>query len=303
MRVTNQIITRSAVSRLQQNLQGMDRARDQVSTGRRIRMMSDDPTAASEVVRIGSSMRAIEQFRRNIRVAEGRGAAEENVLDRLGNLLGRGMELAVQQASSTSSSQTRVMAKAEVDQLIAAAVDLGNTKFGGDYLFGGTRGGEAPFALPATAADPFSRLVDGNGDPVNPSGSIQVEIADGRYVSPNHNGTEVFLDTNALQALRDLSTALGNNDVAGINSSMATLQSSFDQVQTLIGTQGARTGELIEASDSLDSLQLSMEAFRSDLRDVEVEKAMLDLVGRQTLYQAAMAATTRVLGLSLADYL
>ena len=42
---------------------------------------------------------------------------------------------------------------------------------------------------------------------------------------------------------------------------------------------------------------------RSDLRDVEVEKAMLDLVGRQTLYQAAMAATTRVLGLSLADYL
>jgi flagellar hook-associated protein 3 FlgL len=303
MRVTNQIITRSSINRLQQNLQGMDRARDQVSTGRRIHAMSDDPTAASEVVRIGSSMRAIEQFRRNIRIAEGRAAAEENVVDRLGNLLGRGMELAVQQASSTGNAQTRLMAKAEVDQLISAAVELGNTKFGGDYLFGGTRSGEAPFGIPANASDPFSRLVDANGDPVNPSGAIKVEIADGRYVTPNHNGTELFLDTNALQALRDLSTALGANDVAGINTATTTLQSSFDKLQTLIGTQGARTSELLEASDSLDSLQLSMEAFRSDLRDVEVEKAMLDLVGRQTLYQAAMAATTRVLGLSLADYL
>ena len=303
MRVTNQIISRSSVTRLQLNMQAMDRARDQVSSGRRINVMSDDPTAASEVVRIGSSMRAIEQFRRNIRIAEGRGAAEENILDRLSNLVGRGMELAIQQSSSTGNAQTRLIAKAEVDQLIAAAVDLGNTKFGGEYLFGGTRSGEAPFAVPASASDPFSRLVDSNGDPVNPSGSISIEIADGRFIKPNHNGTEVFLDTNALQALRDLSTALGNNDQAAVGAALDTLQSSFDQLQTLIGTQGARTGELIEAGDTLDSLQLSMEAFRSDLRDVEVEKAMLELVGRQTLYQAAMAATTRVLGLSLADYL
>ncbi len=281
----------------------MDRAREEVSTGRRITLMSDDPSAASEVVRVGSSMRAIEQFRRNIRIADGRAYAEENVLNSLGNLLGRGIELAVQGASSTGSEQTREIAKAEVDQLISAAVDLGNTRFAGEYLFGGTRANEKPFGVPASSSDPFSVLLDGSGDPVNPSGSLQVEIADGRYITPNHNGTEVFLDTNALEALRELSTALGNNDVAAINSALGTLQSAFDSVQSLIGTQGARSSELMEAGDSLDSLQHSLNAFRSDLRDVEVERAMVELVGRQTLYQAAMAATTRVLGLSLADYL
>jgi flagellar hook-associated protein 3 FlgL len=30
---------------------------------------------------------------------------------------------------------------------------------------------------------------------------------------------------------------------------------------------------------------------------------MVELIGRQTLYQAAMSATSRVLGLSLANYL
>ena len=303
MRVTNQVITQSAINRLQQTLQALDRAREQVSTGRRVQRMSDDPTAGSEIVRVGSSMRAIEQFRRNIRIADGRARAEELALDRLSNFLGRGIELAVGQASSTASAETRLMVKAEIDQLIAAAVDLGNTKFGGEYLFGGTRAGEQPFQVPANDTDPFSRLTDENGDPVNPSGAIKVEIVDGRFVTPNHNGTEAFLDTNALQALRELSIALGNNDVAAIDASVQTLQNSFDDVQSLIGEQGARTLELTTAHDNLDTLSVSLEAFRSNLRDVEIEKAMVELVGRQTLYEAAMAATTRVLGLSLANYL
>jgi flagellar hook-associated protein 3 FlgL len=303
MRVTNQSIAYSTLSQLQSNLQAMDTARDQVSTGHRVNKMSDDPTAASEVVRIGSSMRAIEQYRRNIRVATGRAGEEENALDHLTDLLGRGIELAIGQASSPSNAQTRTIAKAEVDQLIAGAVELGNTKFGGDYLFGGTRGGEQPFRVPPTAADGFSALVDSGSNPVDPSGHIQIEIADGRFMQPTHNGTEVFLDSNALQSLRDLSTALGNNDTAAINSAVQSLQQASDKVQTLIGTQGARTAELQDASDKLDSLELSMDKFRSNLRDIEVEKAMLDLVGRQTMYQAAMAATTRIMGMSLVNYL
>lgn len=303
MRVTNQTMLRTSVSRLQLNLQAMDRAREEVSSGRRINRMSDDPAGASEVVRVGSSVRAIEQFRRNIKIADGRASAEENALNSLGNLLSRGVELAIQGASSSGSPQTRAISKAEVDQLLSAAVELGNTRFAGEYLFGGTRANERPFGVPATVGDPFSILTDTGGTPVTPQGSIQVEIADGRYITPNHNGTQVFLDTNAFKALQDLSTALGNDDVAAINDALGTLQGAFDGVQSLIGTQGARSSELINASDTLDSLQISLEDFRSDLRDVEVEKAMIELVGKQTLYQAAMAATTRVLGLSLANYL
>ena len=50
-------------------------------------------------------------------------------------------------------------------------------------------------------------------------------------------------------------------------------------------------------------LELTLQSFRSELRDTEIDKAMVELVGRQTLYQAAMSATSRVLGLSLANYL
>jgi flagellar hook-associated protein 3 FlgL len=74
-------------------------------------------------------------------------------------------------------------------------------------------------------------------------------------------------------------------------------------VQSLIGAQGARINEMETAERNLAQMELNLVAFRSDLRDTEVDKAMVELVGKQTLYQAAMSATSRILGLSLANYL
>ena len=303
MRITNNLIQRSSISSLQSSLQMVDKARADVSTGRRIRRMSDDPASASEVVRSSSSLRALDQYRRNIKMGQGRAAAEEGVLNQLTNSLTRGIELAIGQYSSTATAETRTIAKAEIDQLIDSTVSLGNTKFGDDYLFGGTRGNERPLRNPTVVTDPFTNLVDGLSAPVNPSGSIRIEISDGHFINPNHNATELFLDSGALQALRDLSTALGANNTAGIDTAMHTLQTSNDRVQTLIGTQGARSSEFIVTGDQLSAQEVSITTYRSDLRDIEIEKAMVELAGRTTGYQAAMTATSKVLGLSLANYL
>jgi flagellar hook-associated protein 3 FlgL len=302
MRVSNSIITRTSQRRLQQGLQGIDRARDDIATGIRLRKMSDDATSGGQVVRIGSSMRAITQFRRNTDAGIAKAVAEENVLGQLSNALTRGIELAVAQSSATANAQSRLIVKNEVDQLLNFAVDLGNTRFGDEYLFGGNRSGERPFAVPVPATGSFSALTLA-GNPVDPTGNPTLEIGDNKFVTPNHNGTQVLIDTDALEALRDLSTALGNNDVPNIQAAIDRLTTANSDVQALIGTQGARVNEMETARANLDELELSLKAFRSDLRDTEVDKAMVELVGRQTLYQAAMSATARILGLSLSNYL
>jgi flagellar hook-associated protein 3 FlgL len=303
MRISNQMVLRSSQGRLQSSLQGVDQLREDISSGITIRKMSDNPTSSAEVVRVGSSLRAIARFRQNSQTATTRATAEESALDQLTNTLTRASELAVSQASGTSNAQTRLIAKGEVDQLITYGVSLANTKVGDDYLFAGTRAGEQPFQEPATAATPFSRLQDALGASVNPSGSTPVEVGDGTFVTPNHNGTEVFLNTDALESLRALSTALGNNDVPGITAALGRVNAANSNVQTLIGTQGARANELDNARINLNSLELTLTTFRSDLRDTEVDKALAELVGKQTLYQAAMGATSKILSLSLANYI
>lgn len=303
MRVTNNIITARSQLRLQQGLQGIDRVRDDISTGVRIRKMSDDATSGGELVRIGSSMRAITQFRRNANAGVARAEAEEGALNQLTNALTRGVELGISQATATANAQSRLIVKQEVDQLINLAASLGNTRFGDEYLFGGHRASEAPLQMPMPATGSFSALTDANGNPVNPSGSISLEIADGKFVTPNHNATDVFIDTDALAALRALSDALGANDQVAVRTATDRLTSANSNVQALIGTQGARVNEMEDAKRNLDTLELNLKTFRADLRDTEIDKAMVDLVGKQTLYQAAMSATSRILGLSLANYL
>ena len=302
MRITNQLITRHSQSRLQTSLQGIDRLREDISSGLRVRKMSDDPVAAGEVVRIGSSMRAIAQFRRNIDIGLVRAQSEETALDHLSNAMTRAVELGISQASATANAQSRLMVKTEIDQLISQAVGLGNMKVGDDYLFGGTRSGEAPFRMPPTAADGFSALTL-SGNPVDPSGSIQLEIGDGNFITPTHNGTDVFLTTDALESLRALSTALGNNDFEAIGAATDRLNTANSKVQSLFGSVGARVNEMESARTNLDAVELSLKAFRADLRDTEVDTAIAELIGKQTLYQAAMGATSRILGLSLANYL
>lgn len=303
MRVSNSIIIARSQLRLQQGLQGIDRVRDDIATGVKIRKMSDNATDAGQLVRIGSSMRAIAQFRRNADAGLNRAQAEETALDSLGNALTRAVELGISQATATATADSRLIVKKEIDQLINLAADLGNKRFGEEYLFGGTRAGEAPLQTPAPATGSFSRLTDGVGNPVNPSGSIRLEVGDGKFVTPNHNATDVFLDTDALDALRALSDALGNNDRVAIQTATDRLTTAHTNVQALVGTQGARINEMQDAKRNLDAMEFDLQVYRSDLRDTEIDKAMVELVGKQTLYQAAMSATSRILGLSLANYL
>lgn len=302
MRITNAMITKQSQSRLQSGLAGVDRLREDISTGLRLRRMSDDPTSGAEVVRVGSSMRAITQFRRNIDLGISRASTEEGVLDQLTNALTRASELGVNAANGSQTAQSRTIIKAEIDQLLGFAAQLGNTRFGEGFLFGGTRQGEAPFTVPPPATGTFSALTL-SGNPVDPTGTTTLEIGDNKFVTPTHDGKQVFLDTDALDALRALSDALAANNVGQITTAVGRLNTAVSNVQSLVGTQGARVNEMEDAKTRLSQTELELLAYRSDLRDTEVDKALAELVGKQTLYQAAMGATSRILGLSLASYL
>ncbi|MCA0375358.1 MAG: flagellar hook-associated protein FlgL [Gemmatimonadetes bacterium] len=302
MRISNAMVTRQSQSRLQAGLAGVDRLREDISSGLRLRRISDDPTSGAEVVRVGSSMRAITQFRRNIDLGVSRATTEEGVLDQLTNVITRASELGVNASNGTQTAQTRTIIKAEIDQLLGFAAQLGNTRFGEGYLFGGTRQGEAPFTVPPPATGTFSALTL-SGNPVDPTGVTTLEIGDNKFVTPTHDGKQVFLDTDALDALRALSDALGANNVGQIGAAVTRLNTSLSNVQSLIGTQGARINEMEDAKARLTQTEHELLAYRSDLRDTEVDKALAELVGKQTLYQAAMGATARILGMSLASYL
>ncbi|HET9986188.1 MAG TPA: flagellar hook-associated protein FlgL [Longimicrobiales bacterium] len=291
MRITNSILQREALSSIQRNLSAMSDAQLRAASGLRVRTSSDDPVAAAEIMRSSSGLRALDQYRRNIGAARGRLSSEEAVLDQLGDLLSRASEIGVAQAGDTSTAMSRNVALGEVNQLIEQAVQLGNTQIDGAYLFGGALADQAP--------------VDANGLVAGWQAAVptKVEIASGRAIGVTHDGQEVFGDTQLLQSLKALATGLQNNDGAAIRDSLAGLSTSFDKLQDLLGEVGARTNQLDIAGSNIDALEVGFKSTKSDLGEIDLEEAMTTLVSRQTAYQAALVATSRIMSTTLSDYL
>ncbi len=106
-----------------------------------------------------------------------------------------------------------------------------------------------------------------------------------------------------MDSLKNLTHALATNDVAGINTATTALKSAFTEVQTVVGETGGRESQLQMLSSNLDAYSGNLTALQSSLQDVDYESAVTDMTTRQNAYQAAMLATSKVMGLTLTDYL
>lgn len=262
-----------------------------ISSGLRVHRPSDDPAATGGIMRTSSSLRAMEQHRENLNQARSRLSLEDRVLDQVTNALTRAKELGVSQAGAPASAQTRAAVKAEVDQLREFIVGLGNTEFAGSYIFGGDYSDSAPFTL--AGVDPAKP----------PAGDFRVEGGAGSFFLANHSGQEVLSDTRVLEALEGLSDALGNNSPEGIQEAIGALDESFQSVQEVVADLGGRMNRVDQALEHMDSLEVELQGRRSELEETDMEEAISKLLNRQVTYEAAMLANSRIMNLTLTDYL
>lgn len=300
MRITDNQMAARALAEFTAAREKMDAAQLRVTSGHRFERASEDPTAASAVIRIDSQSRAVTQYQRNIRAASSRLNLEQGSLDRLTDLITRAKELGIAGGTDSVNDAARQSMAAELNQLLAQAVQVANTKSGGEYLFGGDRSTTAPFNVDASGAV-YQFTV---ASPA-PSGTRSVEIGAAQTASAGHDGTQVFgtATTGVLAALQQLATALNSGQRGTVANALPSVDRALDTIQTLTAETGARVNALDVADTNLQALATQHAAAASDLRDVDIEEALSELVSRQTAYQAALAATSRIMNTSLTDYL
>jgi flagellar hook-associated protein 3 FlgL len=298
MRITNNMATQLAVMQFDVARQKLEEAQRKVTTGKAFSTASEDPTAASAVMSNSGALRSLDQYKRNIGAANRRLTLEQSAVDQLDLILTRAKELAISQATDTASQQTRQVARAEVNQMLQQAVTLANMQDGSEYLFGGTKSDTAPFDAD-TSGSVYSFTATGG------SGDRRVHIGAGQLASTSHDGTQVFGTTSsgALKALQDLAAALSTGTRPAVTTSLTAIDDALSSLQTVVGELGARQNQMQIAESNVSAFRQNLIALNSDLQDVELETAITDLVARQTAYQAAMSATSRVMNMNLTDYL
>ena len=289
MRITNRLFEQSITRNLSNALERVNRTLNRVTTGLRVEKPSDDPQAAGTILRIDHSMRALDQYRRHSAAGRARLNAEESAMQQVNDLLTRARELALSGGSDSASPAAMNASAAEVDQIISQVVQLGNTRVANEYIFAGAITDSPPFQPDGTyTGDTTTR---------------QVEIDDGILLTTNHTGDQAFVTSNTLNSLTLVRDALRTGDPSQVRAVTAELDTATDNVQTVQAEVGARLLTLDSTAARLADRELNLTTERSDVAEVDFEKATTEFLTAQTVLQAARAAASRVLEQTLTNFL
>ena len=188
MRV-NPNYTSDMVNLIDQAQQNEDNASEQLSTGRRVNLPSDDPAAEAAMVEENSQSAAIDQYTANSDSLTDVLNTANSTLSCVVTLLQHASSLGVEGAGGSMNQSDLNSIAAQVSGIQSQMLSLANTSYAGQYLFGGTATGTAPYV--ADAANP------GQIDYVGNSQQNQVQIGTGLSVAANLPGSSIFSQSGA----------------------------------------------------------------------------------------------------------
>lgn len=265
----------------------------QIGTGMRIQKPSDDPIGSVRMVQLTSNLSELDAYKSNMTYGKSFVQTTLTSLDQLLNILSRVQEIAVQQRGSNANTQTRLSASVEVQNAFEEIVQIANSKLGGKYIFGGHDSLNPPY--------------ESDGNYVGDSGEFRINIGSAADMKINLSGDEVFSTGNGgvdiFGAVQELLTALEASDSQAIGNSIDSIIAAFDHVNVKISESGAKLNRIENSSLSTDKLSADLQVVLSDTIDTDIAKAIIDMTAKQNIMNAALLTASKILNLSLVNYL
>lgn len=286
-RVTEAATSARTLTGLQAAQNRVERLREQVTTGKQVNRPSDSPVGAVSAMEIRSDLATRNRYTRSAADGLARLGTAENALGSAGTVLNqvRGLVLQGMSAPAAGDPAARAAIAAEVSALRDSLLSIANTGYLGRPVFGGTTAGEQAF--------------DASGAYVGDTGQVLRRVADGVQVRVDVPAT-VF---GPVFAVLDSVVSGLHTDPTTLSGDLDRLDSVSRSLRTELAAVGTRYSQLTAASDAADSQSVALTSRLSDIEDVDLAKAVIDLQTQNAGYQAALAATARVVQHSLMDFL
>jgi len=294
MRISHQGVAMRLLREISTSQESLFEVQERLASGKKISQPSDDPFGLSRTMTARSDMDTAMQWQRNITVTSDDLGLSESLLGNLGDLVQRARELATQGANAALTQNARQQIGLEISRLLTEAITIGNSSFGGRYLFGGHQTGTQPFTedVPGNPT-----VVTYNGD----AGAVQREIGNGQRVQVNIPGDQLFssIYTNLMQLRDDLNA---NNQV-GVNGATAVLDADMDVVLKWRGDIGSKMRQAEAAQRRLEDGDLRLQKLIASFEEADLADSMVQLQMRDTALNAALGAAGRTLQTTLLNFL
>ena len=128
MRITQGHLFARALGDIQRSLTKFTGLQQQVASGKRIELASDDPVAALRILPMQNDLRNLEQMSENVALARESLDTGAAALEDGSSVMQRVRELTMQASNGTFAQGDRASIGAEMDQLLQQLVGIGNAR-------------------------------------------------------------------------------------------------------------------------------------------------------------------------------
>jgi flagellar hook-associated protein 3 FlgL len=311
------MMTDNAIQSMAGNLEKVNKLQLKLSSTKQFQVASDDPTRASASLSLRSHLRTLESYTDAAANAQNWMAASDNAFDQLEQIAVSANNLILRGLNDTLSGSERANSLgAEMQGLVNAAVDLGNTSVNGQYIFSGYQVNQKAFEL----SDSPTTLLDYQGNAFTPKtvaylgdqGAIQRSLGPDQSVTLNVRGDQsilglvqnLILASNALTQNNINDTGNPATDPLTLQSTLSGLKSAIDTLGQYRTSNGSRLRQVESTSNFLETIKLETKSVLSENEDTNMAEGLVQLANQQTTYQASLEVSQRAISaLSLFDYL
>ena len=290
MRVADSTAYRSLLDNLNSlNLQ-LQKATQEVSTGRRLNRPQDSPSDSAEVLQLNTQAGQIDQYRTNADSAGYFLHMTETSLDSVYNLFTSVFTRGSEAGNNFKDAGVRETLATEIRALRDEILSLANTEARGRYLFSGSQVSSPAFEL---SGDTAAYLGD---ERVN-----TIQIADGLQVGQNIPGSAAF--SAVFSDIEQLLGAIESGDSGAIETALDGFSGTFAELQKVRTRLGVDLGKLVDSEVSLQVRETDIATRKAHIQDADLAEAITRLNRTRTALEAALSAGSLVGQRNLFDYL
>ncbi|RDI97723.1 flagellar hook-associated protein 3 [Dyella solisilvae] len=252
MRLSTSWMFQQSVNQMISQQSALANTQNEVSSGQRINVASDDPAGAGQIVSLNHVIAQNTQFTANIDSATTSLNTEASTLSSINSALDSARTLALQAVNGTLSDADRTSIATQLGQIRSQLIQMANsTDNNGNPLFAGTSSTTTPFQVAGNGAVTYT----GNDS------QQQTSIGSGLQIATSDPGAGLFMNIPAGNGSFEASAGASNsgtlvvgaNSVTDLSTWNSSLASSGGGYTITFGANGAWSAKDANGQPVLDS--------------------------------------------------
>lgn len=318
MRVSNSTTYREFNRNMAINQNRLQKYQNQLNSLTEYSKSSDNPLMFAKIININDSIAQNANYNATIGDSMAWGKTQDSALASATDSLHRIRQLIESSATGTQGKEEMQANKNEIISEIEGIVDSLNTNFDGRYIFGGRNTKTPPFEIVKDGDGNISEIkYHGtkdqvvNGVTVAKDGNLSREIATGVTVDLISDG-RLFMKEEGTEAnpenlstfFSDIMTALNSDDKGALSGDLLAKidvhTENFVNVRSRIGTV---TNRFEAAKERNESENINLKEVLSEKQDVDVIQKYMEYSNQMLAYQASLSMGTKIMQISILDYI